>query len=146
MNTNEQVLTHMEYLGYEIKVHEDDQNVLLCSKPGYTSLLVNCLDNMVRFYANYSLNATAKSNLDKVYEYVNELNTASYTTTFNTADNLLIMTNQYIGKYDKSLFSSFLGTIEHDTADVLSKNSKTDVFLGSDDNYINEKTRLSAVA
>ena len=146
MNNNEQIKTHMEYLGYNIEMHKNDHNVMFCLKRGYAPLMVKCSDLMINFYAHHELNNVAKSNIDKVYKYVNELNTVSYTATFNTVDDLLIMTGQFNGIYDRSNFSSFLGAMEHDTTEILRNNSNSDVFLGSDDQYTNEHSRLEAVA
>ena len=64
MNKNKQIKTHMEYLGYNIKMDEDNNDVMFCHKPGYAPLMVKCSDLMINFYGHHELNNIAKTNID----------------------------------------------------------------------------------
>ena len=131
-NTN-QINTHMEYLGYIVTRNEEDENILYCSKPGFTTFMVLVNDTRVWFYTYYEINRIAKCNIDKVFKYVNDLNISSNVVTFSINDNQLRMSTNYTGNYDRSKFTEFLSQVEIDVNDLLANTNETDLYLGDPD-------------
>ena len=133
MNNTNQITTHLGYLGYTIDQNESNKQVFYASRPGYTTLMVLVYDTRVWFYAHYEINRIAKCNIDKVFKYVNDLNSSSNAVTFSINDNLLRMSTNYTGNYDRSKFTEFLSQIEIDVNDLLANTNETDLYLGDPD-------------
>ena len=133
MNNIDQIKTHLEYLGYTIDQSENDEQVFSASRPGYTTFMVLVNDTRVWFYTYYEINRIAKCNIDKVFKYVNDLNSSSSVVTFSINDNQLRMSTNYTGNYDRSKFTEFLSQIEIDVNDLLANTNETDLYLGDPD-------------
>ena len=133
MNNTNQITTHLGYLGYTIDQNESNKQVFYASRPGYTTLMVLVYDTRVWFYAHYEINRIAKCNIDKVFKYVNDLNSSSNAVTFSINDNLLRMSTNYTGNYDRSKFTEFLSQVEIDVNDLLANTNETDLYLGDPD-------------
>ena len=149
MNNTNQITTHLEYLGYTIDQNENDKQVFYASRPGYTTLMVLGNDTRVWFYAHYEINSIAKCNIDKVFKYVNDLNSSSNVVTFSINDNLLRMSTNYTGNYDRSKFTEFLSQIEIDVNDLLANTNETDLYLGDPDqaeHYLQDNSSTAAWA
>ena len=145
-NTN-QINTHMEYLGYIVTRNEEDENILYCSKPGYTPFMVMVDDARVWFYADYEVNTIAKCNKDKVFRYINDLNSNSNAVTFFINDDLLRMSTNYTGNYDRSMFSAFISQVEYDVNDLLASMKETNLYLGDPEQaeyYLQDNTSNGA--
>ena len=130
MNTKTQIKTHMEYLGYEIKPNENNDDILFCAKPGYTRLMVRWNDVRINIYAHYEINRIAKCNSDKVLRYINDLNMKSNTVTFWVEDELFRMSANYFGKYERSEFVTFFSAFEYDVNNQLDLLKETNLYLG----------------
>ena len=149
MNNTNQITTHLGYLGYTIDQNESNKQVFYASRPGYTTLMVLVYDTRVWFYAHYEINRIAKCNIDKVFKYVNDLNSSSNAVTFSINDNLLRMSTNYTGNYDRSKFTEFLSQIEIDVNDLLANTNETDLYLGDPDqaeHYLQDNSSTAAWA
>jgi len=133
MKKTKQIKTHLEYLGYNVVRHEENKDILFCTRPGYTSIMVTVNDVRAEFYGMYDINRIGKSNHNQVLSYVNDLNASSFVVTFYHKDDILNMYANYVGKYEQSNFTSFISVLENDLNDRLADMPDTQMFLGNPD-------------
>jgi len=107
-NTLEKIRNHMEFLGYEVEL-DDDSNEMLAKHPEKTNVLVRCFSNAVRFMSFYFSNEHAKQERLKFLELINHLNLDTVICQYSVDnEGALIITAWFFSNYDKVLFGQFL--------------------------------------
>ena len=130
MEINEQIKTHLEYLGYA-KV--PDTNDLIFMKPGLPTLFIEQLSvNRIVLNARYTYNSNAANNELGFLNYVNSLNQKTQIATFLKVPNSLGFCAMYTGLYDRTEFGQFIQAWEHDSTALLDNAPETAFFLMED--------------
>ena len=130
MEINEQIKTHLEYLGYA-KV--PDTNDLIFMKPGLPTLFIEQLSvNRIVLNAKYTYNSNAANNELGFLNYVNSLNQKTQIATYLKVPNSLGFCAMYTGLYDRTEFGQFIQAWEYDSTVLLENTPETAFFLMED--------------
>mgnify|MGYP001299063982 FL=1 len=130
MKINNDIKTHLEYLGYAMAPYEDD---LLFMKPGFPSTFLTTLSaNRILIKGSYGVNSNGEVNELSYLRFINELNIISDCTTFIAGEKTLVFTATYNGIYDRIEFGQIMQGWENDVTTLLYHHSKTQFFLSED--------------
>ena len=130
MKINQDINTHLEYLGYAMV---PDSDAFVFMKPGLPTIFIEQLsNNRVVLNARYPYNSNAENNELGFLNYVNSLNTKTYIATFLKVGNSLGFCAMYTGLYDRIEFGQFIQAWEHDSTTLLDNEPETPFFLMED--------------
>tara|TARA_B100000131_G_C17867199_1_gene512695 strand:+ start:162 stop:617 length:456 start_codon:yes stop_codon:yes gene_type:complete len=132
MNINNNIKTHLEYVGYAMVPNEDNE-IHIFMKPGMPTIYMQQLTNN-RLVLNciYEYNRNGDNNRTRLLEYVNHLNVYSYVSTFTVDSGKLGFCALFSGIYDRIEFGQFMQAFEHDATALLDNNPDTKLFLMED--------------
>jgi hypothetical protein len=121
----DEILTHMEFLGYEIEKKEEGQFVARHESNG--NIIGRPYQGGVLFQQYWVLNKYNSANRSECLEAINDLNSGANVSTYvistdSDGDTLLRMDACYFGLYDKKTFGVFLESYNTDTAGRLAQN------------------------
>ena len=130
MKINQDINTHLEYLGYAMV---PDSDAFVFMKPGLPTIFIEQLsNNRVTLNARYPYNNNATNNELGFLNYLNTLNQKSYIATFITVSDSLAFCAMYTGLYDRIEFGQFIQAWEHDSTTLLNNTPETHFFLMED--------------
>ena len=134
MTNQEQIINHLEYLGYSMEISNVNNDWIMGTKSGYPFIMVKVSDDGIRVSSYYNTNQNVKSEDRQFLEYLNELNSKSGICTFYTNEDLeLNFSCSYMGLYDKNRFSFFINLWEYDVTTIMDSISSTMHFLYNSD-------------
>ena len=130
MKINQNIKTHLEYMGYAMV---PDSDAFIFMKPGLPTIFIEQLsENRIVLNARYPYNSNASNNELGFLNYVNSLNTKTYIAIFLKVGNSLGFCAMYTGLYDRIEFGQFIQAWEHDSTTLLDNEPETTFFLMED--------------
>ena len=130
MKINQNIKTHLEYMGYAMV---PDPDTFIFMKPGFPTLIIEQLsENRIVLNARYPYNSNASNNELGFLNYVNTLNQKTYIATFLKVGNSLGFCAMYTGLYDRIEFGQFIQSWEYDSTSLLDNETETPFFLMED--------------
>jgi len=130
MKINQNIKTHLEYMGYAMV---PDSDTIVFMKPGLPTLFIEQLSvNRIVLNARYTYNSNAANNELGFLNYVNTLNQKTYIATFLKVSDSLAFCAMYTGLYDRIEFGQFIQSWEYDSTSLLENETETPFFLMED--------------
>jgi len=130
MKINQNIKTHLEYMGYAMV---PDSDAFIFMKPGLPTIFIEQLsENRIVLNARYPYNSNASNNELGFLNYVNSLNTKTYIATFLKVRDSLAFCAMYTGLYSRIEFGQFIQAWEHDSTTLLDKEPETTFFIMED--------------
>ena len=130
MEINQNIKTHLEYMGYAIV---PDSDTYIFMKPGFPTMCIEQLtENRIVLNARYPYNSNAENNELGFLNYINNLNTKTYIATFLKVGNSLGFWAMYTGLYNRTEFGQFIQSWEYDSTTLLDNTPETAFFLMED--------------
>ena len=130
MEINQNIKTHLEYMGYAIV---PDSDTYIFMKPGFPTMCIEQLtENRIVLNARYPYNSNAENNELGFLNYINSLNTKTYIATFLKVGNSLGFWAMYTGLYNRTEFGQFIQSWEYDSTTLLDNTPETHFFLMED--------------
>ncbi|MDR3557279.1 MAG: hypothetical protein P4L55_21190 [Syntrophobacteraceae bacterium] len=129
----EQIVSHLEFLGYEVHVtySEGDKVEFVSAKHPYRSniLFRPYLDGFL-FQLFYATHESTKDRYDEFLDYVNNLNKCASIARMYCDDNRDLVIEAWLSPiYDKVAFGRFIDAWDNDARVNLAKDNRTSGFL-----------------
>lgn len=129
----DQIISHLEFLGYEVKVNEPNKDgvvVVAAMHPQKSNFLFRPYLAGFLFQLWYSTNESTKERRTDFLEYINNLNKCASTTRAYCNDDMDLVIEAWLPeKYEKVSFGQFLESWDNDTRAKLADDARTDSFL-----------------
>ena len=124
-NTISEIITHMEFLGYEMEKREDGNYI--ARHDSYGTTFVKPYHGGALFQQYWVLNNYTSDKRSSCLDAINEINSNANVTTYvvnidSEGDALLRMDSCYLGVYDKKLFGNYLELYNTDTRNRVAQN------------------------
>ena len=145
-----EIINQIKMNGY--KVEEVDESVF-ATRDNTPIIMIKFHDHGVNFYGQFNSNNLSVNDSAGFKSYINELNISSNITSFCTSkDGLFQFTANYLGNYNEYSFAQFIRLWEYDVINLLDDNTKSFMYLGSNEDVAieygisNASSSLSAAA
>lgn len=126
----DKVSNHLEFLGYEVKIGDENPQEMIALHPERANILVKVFTRAVRFTCFYYSNTFAQQNRLEFLELINTLNQNSAITQCSLDDEgTLIITSFLFGIYDKITFGQFMD-LWHDDIEKIRGTDRMYEFFG----------------